>query len=358
VNILVLEPYYGGSHKTFLQGLMGHLPYTFDLLSLPARKWKWRMRLAAPLFAEALQAQSGSYERIICSSFVDVAAFRALAPEYLGRIPVCTYFHENQFDYPVERDDARDVHFALTNLTTALASDRLAFNSMYNLESFLAGADRLLRMAPDMKFADYAHRIRDKSTILYPGLDFVDIDAAAPRVFESGMPPGVPVVVWNHRWEYDKDPVSFFESLFALDHDGIDFRLIVLGKSHDQAPAIMEQARQRLAHRILHFGYVASRLDYCRLLRCGDIVVSTARHEFFGMAVLEAVRAGCRPLLPNRLSYRELFDPEFLFPEDGLQQPLAELLLNGRRLGESERRRLTDRFAWPSAAALYEQWLI
>ena len=35
-------------------------------------------------------------------------------------------------------------------------------------------------------------------------------------------------------------------------------------------------------------------------------MLSTARHEFFGIAVAEALRAGCLPWLPARLSYPEL----------------------------------------------------
>jgi hypothetical protein len=38
MKILVLEPYYGGSHKTFLDGLQAHMPFDFMLLTLPARK--------------------------------------------------------------------------------------------------------------------------------------------------------------------------------------------------------------------------------------------------------------------------------------------------------------------------------
>ena len=35
-------------------------------------------------------------------------------------------------------------------------------------------------------------------------------------------------------------------------------------------------------------------------------MLSTARHEFFGVAVVEALLAGCLPWLPDRLSYPEL----------------------------------------------------
>ncbi len=91
-----------------------------------------------------------------------------------------------------------------------------------------------------------------------------------------------------------------------LDAEGRDFRLVVTGESFRTAPAVFEQARERLAGRLVHFGYAPSRADYCRLLCECDVVVSTAIHEFFGIAVLEAVYAGCAPLLPNRLSYPEL----------------------------------------------------
>jgi hypothetical protein len=67
LRVLVLEPYYGGSHKSFLENLT-QLPFTFELMTLPARKWKWRMRLAAPYFAERLANSQQRYDRILCST--------------------------------------------------------------------------------------------------------------------------------------------------------------------------------------------------------------------------------------------------------------------------------------------------
>ena len=86
MRILALEPYYGGSHKTFLDGLQAHVPFEFILLSLPARKWKWRMRLAAPFFADKIIpiTEEKEVDAVFCSSFVDVAALRSLLPS-----PVC-----------------------------------------------------------------------------------------------------------------------------------------------------------------------------------------------------------------------------------------------------------------------------
>ncbi len=213
MNILVLEPYYGGSHKAFLAGLIRHLPCTFDLLTLPAHSWKWRMRLAAPHFSGVLATdpryKAKTFDRILCSSLLDVAALRGLLPPHLRGIPLLTYFHENQFAYPMQVSEARDVHFGLTNLTTALASDRLAFNSRYNLDSFLAGCRELLAKMPDMSLAGYEEAIRAKATILHHGLDFSGIDAC-PEERQTGRPP---VLVWNHRWEHDKNPEVFFSTL-------------------------------------------------------------------------------------------------------------------------------------------------
>ena len=85
-RILLLEPYYGGSHRYFLEGLQRHVPARYELLTLPARKWKMRMQLSAPWFVEQLKKlvpAERSFDAVLCSSYVDVAVLRAL----LVRVP-------------------------------------------------------------------------------------------------------------------------------------------------------------------------------------------------------------------------------------------------------------------------------
>jgi len=350
-NILVLEPYFGGSHQSFLAGLQKHLPCSFHLLTLPARKWKWRMRFAAPYFAELLRATE-KYDAVLCSTFVDVAALRGLGPRWLREVPVLTYFHENQFAYPVQVEHERDLHFAVTNFLSALASDRLAFNSSYNMESFFAGCAAIGKKIPDMKM-ERVSELRQKSTVLYPGVDFAGLDRSA------GADPagdGTPVIVWNHRWEYDKNPDFFFRTLFQLRGLQVEYQLIVLGQSFGQQPAIFEQIRAMLGPRLLHMGFEPDREKYYQWLRRGTLVVSTASHEFYGMSVIEAVRAGCRPLLPNRLSYPELFPADFLYEDENLLQRLAAGSKE-KRLDALAARQLTERFSWPALAGRYEEWL-
>jgi glycosyltransferase involved in cell wall biosynthesis len=353
LSVLILEPYYGGSHRAFLKGLKAGLPFRFESITLPARKWKWRMRLAAQMFADELHRSGKRYDRILCSTFVDVAAFRGLAPAWVREVPVLTYFHENQFAYPVQVDDERDFHFALTNMTTALASDSVALNSQHNLDTFLDGITDLVRRADDMELGDVAGAIKCKASIIPPGIDFSAIDDV-PEPERTGPP----VIVWNHRWEHDKGPELFFETLYTLDEAGVDFRLVVLGQAFERRPPIFTRAKKKLGHRILHFGYVRSREEYARWLRRGDIVVSTARHEFFGIAVLEAVRAGCRPLLPGILSYPELFPEKYLYSDDAeFPARLKEVIMRARRLPGTEARRLTGRFAWDALLPRFAEWL-
>ncbi len=353
-QIVFLEPYYGGSHRTFLDGLR-KLPHDFVLHTLPANRWKWRMRLAAPFFAG--QVRRGLIDltnatAIACSSFLDVAAFKGLLPLHHQHLPLHVYFHENQFAYPVQKEDPRDVHFALTNFTTALCADSLAFNSAYNLESFLNGCQQLLVNNDDMRLADYQAQIRAKSRVLPPGLDFTEIDQGATGRKSAQ----VPIIVWNHRWEHDKDPEFFFQTLFALKAEGVSFRLIVLGESFRQRPKIFAEAQQILADKILHFGYVSSRSEYLAWLARADLVVSTARHEFFGISVLEAVRAGCCPLLPRRLAYPEFFTDEFLYDDHEFAARLR-FFLEHKRLPQQQAKDLTDPFSWQHLRKRYEEWL-
>jgi glycosyltransferase involved in cell wall biosynthesis len=352
LRILVLEPYYGGSHKTFLDGLRRRLPFDFTFMTFPARKWKWRMRLAAPFYARKLHETGQRLDRILCSSFVDVATFRGLAPAWTGQVPLLTYFHENQFVYPVQAEDERDLHFFLTNVTTTFASDRIAFNSSYNMRSFVEGAKKLLRSSHDMRLDDPSEVLEAKSRVLPPGIDFAGIDATQENNRDQ-----IPVVLWNHRWEHDKNPELFFSTLFKLDKEGLDFRLVVLGQSYRESPRIFEEARKRLGQRLLHFGYAHSQEEYARWLKCCDIVVSTAVHEFFGIAVVEAVRAGCRPLLPRRLSYPELFPDDFLYGEGELLRRLRQEISKKERLPRDRALELTERFSWDTVAPEFRAWL-
>lgn len=315
------------------------------------------MQLAAPWFAERiLEAfdRGEKVEGIFSTSFLDVAVLRSMLARRGRHLPLALYFHENQFAYPVRGGPNDMFQFTAINFNSGLCADKVAFNSQYNRDSFLKGVSRYLKKAVDMEVAHLVDDIREKSTILYPGMDYGFLDGERRREPTDRTP----VIVWNHRWEHDKGPESFFAALEELDREGLAFRVMVLGENFERVPEVFGRAEKKLAHRFVHFGYAPSRERYGELLQRADIVVSTAKHEFFGIAVLEAVRAGCRPLVPDRLSYRELFPKKYRYRSGELTAALRALLHRPVSLAAEERRRLTARYCWSVMAEKYRAWLI
>ncbi|HIN20035.1 MAG TPA: DUF3524 domain-containing protein, partial [Candidatus Marinimicrobia bacterium] len=42
MNILLIEPYFTGSHKSWAEGYKSHSNHTIDLLTMKGQFWKWR----------------------------------------------------------------------------------------------------------------------------------------------------------------------------------------------------------------------------------------------------------------------------------------------------------------------------
>ncbi len=357
LNILALEPYYGGSHRAFLDGWRQRSRHEWTVLTLPAHKWKWRMRHAAVTFAEQLRGESpGPWDVLICSDMLNLAEFKGLCPP-AAALPAVAYFHENQLTYPVRHDEPRDLHFALTNMTTALAATQVWFNSAFHRDSFLAALDDLLARMPDFQPTGAVESIRAKSSIHPPG-----IEAFPPR---GPRTPGPLRILWAARWEHDKRPDVLFDAIRMLRQRTDTFRLSVVGQQFRDVPEVFEQARHEFDAHVDHWGYLDDRAAYEEALRSADVVVSTADHEFFGIAVVEAVAAGAQPLLPNRLAYPEILQAaenpasqEFLYegaPEELAERlaALADTIVSGGDLwrGDAERaRRLVERFSWDRVA--------
>jgi len=359
LRILAVEPYCGGSHQAFLDGYRASSRHSVELLTMPARKWKWRMRGAAMSLGREMADRAEEFDVLLVSDFLDLAALVGMYADRLHDIPRVAYFHENQLTYPVPSEDERDYQYGFTNITTCLAADRVLFNSRYHMESFLDGAERLLRRMPDF-VPDWApDSIRDRSAVVPVGVDLASIDRQRPNVPARAERSGPLTILWNHRWEYDKGAEEFFETLMDLDDEGHEFRLAVTGQSFRATPAVFERAGERLRHRIVTYGYLPSRADYARTLLQSDIVVSTAVQEFFGISVVEAAYAGCLPLLPNRLSYPELLADSrhaaCLYEGRGdLKARLAYWLARPAEARDSDLRAEMGRFGWDYVAPMLD----
>jgi hypothetical protein len=58
-----------------------------------------------------------------------------------------------------------------------------------------------------------------------------------------------------------------------------------------------------------------SKEDYYATMGESQVIFSCALHENLGISVMEAVLAGCIPLVPDRCSYSEMYLDEFKYPE-------------------------------------------
>ena len=282
-----------------------------------------------------------------------------------GRIRSMVYFHENQITYPLPPGVERDLGYGFKNLTTAVAADIVIFNSAYHRREFLSAAVHLLAAMPDAIPAWALEEIGGKSRVLPLGCDLRALDrhrsraAAEVAAGRWGDPAAGPLIVWNQRWEYDKAPEDLFRALEVLRDGGVAFRLAVAGSGAAVPSDEFVRARSVLADRVVHWGKIEKRSDYAALLWAGDVVVSTAIHEFFGSAVVEAVYCGCRPVLPDRLSYPELIPREahgeVLYGEGDLVSTLTRVLAHPHQWSEDWQRTWTARFDWGSLKTRYDE---
>lgn len=310
MRIALLEPYFTGSHQTWAEGYTHHSTHEVRLLTLPGYFWKWRMHGGAVTLAgtyRAMLRDGFTPDVILASDMLDITTFLALTRDITSQTPVILYFHENQLTYPPVPGSKRDLHYGWINYASSLASQQIWFNSRYHLETWYDEVPRLLKHFPDFTNLETIAQVRERSRVLHPGVHLARLDTPAdyPGIPPRGTPGHPPLILWNHRWEFDKKPETFFALLARLAAQGVPFRLAIAGESFRNQPAEFLEARERFAEQIVHFGYATSE-QYRALLQRADIVISTAIHEFFGIAIVEAIYAGCMPLLPARLAYPEL----------------------------------------------------
>lgn len=315
-SVLLIEPFYGGSHKqliNFIVNILEQSDTKYDLITLPGKKWHWRARTGA-LFMSKTISKTTKYRTIFCSSTLNLAELLALRPE-LQTTRKIIYFHENQFVYPRQLQKERDFQYGYNTILSALVADHVVFNSNYNKQTFLENISKHLRKQPDFRIDDLREDIEPKTSVIYFPVTIT------PQHLEKCY--DILHIVWPHRWEHDKDPELFFRVLFQLQDMGLQFRVSVLGESYTDPMPIFAEAQSKLSQKIVHFGRLESRLDYENALHAAHVVVSTARHEFFGVAMLEAVQCGCLPLAPNNLVYPEIYPKEYLHNTE--QQLLKKL---------------------------------
>lgn len=367
MKILLLSAYDAASHQRWRNELEQHLPdHQWTQLSLPPRYFNWRIRgnsLSWAFSQRQLLAQD--YDVLLVTSMVDLSALRGFIPS-LARIPTLMYFHENQFAYPAGSHQVASVEPQMISLYAALCADTLVFNSEFNRTTFLRGVEDLLRRLPDKVPEGLVQILRGSSQVL-------PVPLSESHFTSSVKNAQTLQIVWNHRWEYDKGPerlLAMLKIFFAMRKTqkvSCHFILHVVGQQFRQEPAAFAEIRRLLEeHQALgQWGYLEDKDVYRQLLSASHIVISTALHDFQGLAVLEAVASACVPLVPARQAYPEFVPADYCYPDD-LDNPGREAemmaqgllaLVNKFDAGCFPSAPPIEQLSWSQLAEKYEQLL-
>ncbi|ODM96189.1 Glycosyltransferase-like domain-containing protein 1-like [Orchesella cincta] len=278
-KVLLIEPFYSGSHKVLIDIIHDELNSIEDVealrMTLPGKKWHWRARTSALYFVQNIP-KTKNLKCLFTSCVLPLHELVGLRPD----------LEYNQ-------------------IMTCLAADLILFNSNFNRESFLGNIKKFFKLQPNYRPIGLREKIGPKCQVLYFPIKFTYSPSLQP---ERNSEMNVLRIVWPHRWEFDKNPEMFFRVIYSLvDKGKTNFRLNVVGESFSGNPPIFEAARIKLEGFIDNFGYIPEKAQYYQILHESDIVISTANHEFFGVSMLEGAEYQCFPLAPNNLVYPEIF---------------------------------------------------
>ncbi|XP_066273054.1 tRNA-queuosine alpha-mannosyltransferase-like [Branchiostoma lanceolatum] len=168
-DILLIEPFYGGSHKQLIDLLWAEIPGCVKVV-LPAKKWHWRARTAALYISQQIPHQH-NFRVLFASSVLNLAELLALRPD-LTSLKKLLYFHENQLVYPIRKHQDRDFQYGYNQVLSCLVADVVLFNSQYNQDSFLSSIKAHFSVMPDCRPKGLADQIRPKCQVLYFPINF------------------------------------------------------------------------------------------------------------------------------------------------------------------------------------------
>jgi glycosyltransferase involved in cell wall biosynthesis len=324
-RILLLSAYDAISHQLWRKRLKMLFPeYEWKELCLPPRHFTWRVRGNSLIWATTQrEVLEQNYNLLIATSMVDLSSLRGFVPN-LANIPTLLYVHENQFEYPQNRSDRKNVEPMLVPLYAALCADTVVFNSDFNRNSFLKGTASLLSKLPE-QFPSSIMTQLNASIVLAVPLPEHSYRSPSPKTDK------VLSVVWNHRWEFDKGPQLLLAIVGAIEAQKLPVQLHVVGQQFREQPIEFKQINSLLDKHAKEtdikrglFGFIEEHSAYVQLLKTSDVVLSTAIHDFQGLAVQEACLMGCVPLTPDDLAYPEYIPEKYRYPVHGSVEATAD----------------------------------
>ncbi|MAV64466.1 MAG: glycosyl transferase family 1 [Candidatus Marinimicrobia bacterium] len=358
MKILIIEPYFEGSHKRWALELQNFSSHNIETLTLPGRYWKWRMHGGAITLAQKYNNLNLNPDIIIASDMLNLPLFKSIANT--KNTPIAMYFHENQITYPWSPKDrdiikGRDHHYGFINYSSSMVSDLNLFNSSFHRISYIKSLKKFLTNFPDYNDQHNIEIIDSKSRTLYLGIDLKKFNRYYQKPNNKKT-----TILWNHRWEHDKNPDDFIHLISELDKQDLNFECILLGKNKQKKSGYFNKCINRFPNRILHSGYCETFEEYATFLWKSDVCPITSIQDFFGISIAEAVYCNTYPLLPDRLAYPEIYKKDenthlFYKNKNNLIDKMKHLIQNKEKRLTIEAKDLTEKFDWSNIINTYDE---
>jgi hypothetical protein len=286
LDILALEPFYGGVRRAMLEAIIRGSRHRWTLLKLPPRRIERRLAAAAHWYAEQLSRHwVGNLDLLFTSEALNLSDLYRLMPALLKK-PSVVYFHSDQL--PAANATAQ-TPYDLVNLNTAAAASEIWFNSMYHLRSFLARAGALVKKHSELSNHSPMAELTTKAQIFQPPIDLSALHALAPSM--KGQRSKRTIFV-----ETRDGDVDLINTVFAtLERRGEAFKIYTVGNldgltSDLPRTPLPENDDSAQARAMMEAG----------------IFLSVKHDAPVDHYAVRALAAGCWPLMPNSGVYREL----------------------------------------------------
>ena len=312
MKLFFLEAFDGGSHAQFSKELLDYFPGEY--FGLPARHWKWRLQGSHFQLAEWANDNIKEECLFFFTSLTDIASFRGLLKKNLRSSPIILYMHENQMEYPhntLSPSHVTDLTLKKEvipsfHLNQVLACDKLIFNSHYNLKTTFSHLRGFCKRRQEKSLFGRLERIERSSQVLPVGIQSPNQEL---KSFEERNID----FLWNHRWDYDKNPSSFQNLSLALIKEFPHLKIALLGED-SQKSDVFSQLKGH-SQNIVKEGFLNNREEYWSTLTSSKILPVTSIHDFQGISLLEAMISGVIPLVPNRMVYPEILQelPQLIY---------------------------------------------
>ena len=292
LDILALEPYFGGARKSMLQTLVRCSRHRWTLLTLPPRRMERRLAAAAHWFSEQIARRDvGAVDVLFTCDALNLADLYRLCPTVVDH-PSVVYFHCNQLPDPLHHDPQAQLD--LTNLNTATAANEIWFNSTYHARSFIEAVEGLVASHAELQTRNPVADLNAKLRCVHPPVDMARTDEIIAQAGADRDPNAIYLETGDGNIELLNAALGM---LFKLKHK---INLFVCGPVDRLANGFPVQ--------MIHETDIDGQIN--GLLKCSTFVSAKIAPTFDETAI-RAMQLGCRPVLPHTGIYPEIVPHAF-----------------------------------------------